>query len=381
MKKILLVSNTDWSFWKFRIQLIHALVRTGWDVVVVTPGGKYQPLIEQTGARTITWPLDRKSWNPFKELLALWRLARIYAQERPTVVHHFTIKPNIYGTLAATILRVPWIINTWTGLGYMFSSALPAKMMRVWLIPFIRVLYRQSRVYTVFLNPEDQRQFLRLRLIHPARTMLLLGEGVDTKQFSPTYNSRLHPPVVFMACRLLWDKGLGEFVEAARRITSEGIPAQFWVAGEPDFGNPRSVLPETLEKWKHEGIVKFLGYREDIDQLLKQVSISVLPSYHEGVPVFLLEAMASGVPVVATDIPGIRVAVQSGIHGFLIPPRDAGALTEAIRRLLLNPDLRLRMGREARKHVERNFNRQEVTLKWLNFYSQILKDSGSFSVR
>jgi glycosyltransferase involved in cell wall biosynthesis len=217
---------------------------------------------------------------------------------------------------------------------------------------------------------------LRLKLILPERAIVITSIGVDTKKFRPNHefllNNHEHPIVVLMAARLLWDKGVREFVEAARVLKARGLQVEFWLAGKPDNGNPMCVPEEFLKEWREEGLVNWLGHRDDMPNLLQQVDIAVLPSYHEGVPRFLLEAAACGLPLVATDIEGCRVVVREGVNGFLVPPRNPTALADALERLLQDPSLRRRMGQASRHIAEVEFDERKVLAKWLALYERVL---------
>jgi glycosyltransferase involved in cell wall biosynthesis len=331
--------------------------------------------------------------NPFRELAAVWRLARIYRAEQPDLVHHFTVKPIIYGTLAARSpaglqasarpgrdkfdRRRPCIINTLSGLGFLFSDQRMARMLRVVLLPALRYCLRSRNAWTVVLNPDDELACVRLELCDAGRLTTMRSDmGVDVSAFSPDgWSGRAdgsRAATVLMACRLLWDKGVAEFVEAARLLRRAGLAADFWLAGAPDPGNPRCVPQKVVEEWAREGVIRWLGHRDDMPELLRQADIAVLPSYHEGLPRFLLEAAATGLPLVATDIPGCRPIVKDGENGFLVPVRDAAALAASVARLVRDPLLRERMGEASRELAEREFADSVVLEQWVNLYQRVL---------
>ncbi len=199
--------------------------------------------------------------------------------------------------------------------------------------------------------------------------------GVDTRRFSPCQDGHSSTPVVLMASRLLWDKGVGEFVQAARHLRARGVEAQFWIAGAPDEGNPACLPDNVLIAWRREGVVEFLGHRSDMPELLRQASIAVLPSYHEGLPRFLLEAAATGLPLVATDIEGCRLVVRDGLNGLLVPPKDSHKLAEAIRTLLKDPPLRWRMGKASRAIAESKFDEKKIIAQSLAVYREVAGSS------
>jgi glycosyltransferase involved in cell wall biosynthesis len=311
-----------------------------------------------------------------RELIAILHLASIYQREQPQIVHHFTIKPNFYGSIAALLARRDKVINTFTGLGFLFSEHPLAIGLRSSVLPLAKLAFRASKGWSVFQNRQDLETCLRLRLVLPERVVVIDGSGIDTRKFHPNHDSppdnHEHPTVVLMAARLLWDKGVREFVEAARVLKARGLQVEFWLAGKPDNGNPMCVPEDFLKEWREEGLINWLGHRDDMPNLLQQVDIAVLPSYHEGVPRFLLEAAACGLPLVATDIEGCRVVVREGVNGFLVPPRNPTALANALERLLQDPSLRRRMGQASRHIAEVEFDERKVLAKWLALYERVL---------
>jgi glycosyltransferase involved in cell wall biosynthesis len=376
MAKVLMVAHWDWVLYNFRLPLARALREKGFEVVFVCPYGEYVPKLKEEGFRWIHWAIVRRSLNPVRELIAILHLASIYQREQPQIVHHFTIKPNFYGSIAALLARRDKVINTFTGLGFLFSEHPLAIGLRSSVLPLAKLAFRASKGWSVFQNRQDLETCLRLRLVLPERVVVIDGSGIDTRKFHPNHDSppdnHEHPTVVLMAARLLWDKGVREFVEAARVLKARGLQVEFWLAGKPDNGNPMCVPEEFLKEWREEGLINWLGHRDDMPNLLQQVDIAVLPSYHEGVPRFLLEAAACGLPLVATDIEGCRVVVREGVNGFLVPPRNPTALADALERLLQDPSLRRRMGQASRHIAEVEFDERKVLAKWLALYERVL---------
>jgi glycosyltransferase involved in cell wall biosynthesis len=376
MAKVLMVAHWDWVLYNFRLPLARALREKGFEVIFVCPYGEYVPKLKEEGFCWIHWAIVRRSLNPVRELIAILHLASIYQREQPQIVHHFTIKPNFYGSIAALLARRDKVINTFTGLGFLFSEHPLAIGLRSSVLPLAKLAFRASKGWSVFQNRQDLETCLRLRLVLPERVVVIDGSGIDTRKFHPNHDSppdnHEHPTVVLMAARLLWDKGVREFVEAARVLKARGLQVEFWLAGKPDNGNPMCVPEEFLKEWQEEGLINWLGHRDDMPNLLQQVDIAVLPSYHEGVPRFLLEAAACGLPLVATDIEGCRVVVREGVNGFLVPPRNPTALADALERLLQDPSLRRRMGQASRHIAEVEFDERKVLAKWLALYERVL---------
>ena len=369
--KVLFVSNLDWALYNFHLPIARALRDRGCDVVLVCPRGEYSVQLEAEGYRLLHWDLRRPSLNPVTEAKAVKQLVRLYRRERPDAVHHFTIKANLYGTFAARRTGIPIIVNSWEGLGFAFTSSPRAKLLRAFLLPLMRRVLRTGKLSTIFLNEDDLQLFLRLRLIGPDRISLIPGVGVDTNNFKLSGTPNPESPVVLMGSRLLLDKGVGEFVEAARLLRQKGVKARFWLCGAPDRGNPNFVPDRILDGWRQEASVELLGHRLDMADLLRQANIVVLPTYYpEGVPRILMEGAATGLPLVATDVPGCRVVVRDGVNGFLVPPKDVTALAEAIRHLLEDETLRKRFGQASRRIAVEEFSTSVVVGKYLETYRQ-----------
>lgn len=372
MRKILLVGNTGWYLYNFRLPLARFLRDRGIEVVMVSPDDPYVRRIESEGFRWIKLRMSRRSVNPLRELLVVGRLVRIYRREKPAAVHHFTSKCVIYGTIAAKLSGVRAVVNALTGLGHVFmGDGWKAKILR----PLIKGLYRgiltARRGRVVFQNPDDLQTFSDDGLVVPDRTVLIKGSGVNVHKFAPRPGQPNDPPVpiVLFAARVNADKGVYEFVEAARRLREVGIEATFQVAGSPDAGNPTSVPPHILEAWRKEGAVDLLGHVDGIDEIMAQASIVVLPTHGgEGVPRVLLEAASMGKPIVATNVPGCREAVVDSENGFLVPTKDVDSLTLAINRLLNDPVLRERMGTYGRAKMIEEFDDQDVAKRTALIY-------------
>jgi glycosyltransferase involved in cell wall biosynthesis len=375
MKKIILAANTDWYLFNFRLSLARYLREAGFDVILVSPPGKYaQKLIEQ-GYSWHAWPVTRQSISPVAELPAVFKLARLYRLEKPDLVHHHTIKPVLYGSLAARWARVPGVVNSITGLGYVFISQQARARMAGWAA---RSLYRQAfqnpQTVAIFENESDRDFFLQQGFLRESQTRLIASVGVETERFTPT---SLPPgsPVVVMAGRLLGDKGVHTFVEAAR-ILGTRVAARFVLVGVPDAGNPTSIPVEQIETWVREGIVEWWGWQEDMQVVYAQSHLVVLPSLGEGVPVVLLEAAACGRAIVASDVPGCREVVSPGFNGLLVPVNDVPALAHAMQQLIGDPALCSRMGSYGRRLVEERFTAAVVNAATLAVYRQILPGDG-----
>ena len=370
---ILLVANWDWVLYNFRLPLARALEEQGLSVILVCPPGRYTQKILDLGFQWQPWKLDRRSIFPWRELNSIYELQKIYRNLHPAAVHHFTIKPILYGSIAARMAGVNLVINNFTGLGYLFSDARKAAWLRIVVLPILRRALQRDGFHTAFQQEHDLSHLVSIGALSEKNTTLIPGTGVNLDRYQPqaAESARSEPPIVFMAARLLWDKGLAEFIQAARVLHDKDIAVRFWLAGAPDHGNPASVGDSDIEEWRVEGIVEILGHRNDIPELLQQADIAVLPSYHEGVPLFLLEAAASGVPIVASDIEGCRVVVDHGANGFLVPKGDANELMQALEHLLVDADLRTRMGMKSRRIAEERFDQKMIIDKYIGLYRKL----------
>jgi glycosyltransferase involved in cell wall biosynthesis len=373
MSKAILFANTDWYLYNFRLALAKKLRAQGYEVVLLSPPGDFQNLLQENGFEWIPFPLSRQGINPFGELQALWRLIRVYHRVKPDIVHHFTIKPVIYGSLAAHILGIKHIINSITGLGHLFiDTGFVTRILRA----FAKILYQASlrNTQVIFENPEDRNTFIQNRLLQPEQTNLILGTGVDVNKFHPTLK-RNEVPLILFASRLLSTKGVLEFVEAAQQLKQKGLRARFAIAGTPDPGNPASIALEQIDSWKASGFVEVWGWQSDMPAALAKADIFCLPSYREGVPNALLEACACGLPIVTTDVPGCRDVVTHDVNGFLVPPQNSQMLATAIEALLNDQVLRDKMGHTGRQIALEKFSLDKIIEQTLLVYQKALSHS------
>jgi len=370
MAKILLFANTDWYLYNFRLSLAKELRDHGHEVILVSAPGPFEPLLQESGFRWVSFPLSRQGINPFYELRTLWRLTRLYHELGPDIVHHFTIKPVLYGSTAAHILRIPGIINSITGLGHLFIDPEPiTRLLRRLASWLYRLNLRGTEV--IFENPEDRKIFIEWKFIKPEQGHLILGTGVDVERYRPTVKEN-DPPIVLFSSRILVTKGILEYVEAIRILKKKGIHARFALAGATDRGNPASIPAEQIDAWKQSDLVEWWGWQSDMPAALARTDIFCLPSYREGVPNALLEATACGLPIVTTDTPGCRDVVTNGVNGLLVPIKNAQAVADALELLINDPDLRRRMG-SAGREVAVNFSNIKINRETLAVYSLLTK--------
>lgn len=355
---VLITVNAAWNIWNFRRSLVMSLIRDGHRVTVLAPPDETVGALERAGCRVVPLAMDVRGLNPFADLGLLWRFRAIFRQERPDVVLGFTIKNNIFGALAANSLSVPFVPNV-TGLGTAFLSGGPLQRVAESLY---RVAFRSLPV-VFFQNDEDQALFVRRGLVRAAQAQVLPGSGIDLGYFTPSAmpdaigGADGEAPIFLMVARLLRDKGVVEFVEAARRIKADLPFARFQLLGPAGAENRTAIHPDEVQKWVSDGVVEYLGAHDDVRPFLRAASAVVLPSYREGAPRTLIEASAMARPVIATDVPGCRAVVEPDVTGFLCKVRDADSLAIVMRRFLGLSDVeRAAMGAAARAKMEREFD-------------------------
>ncbi|WP_250474783.1 glycosyltransferase family 4 protein [Caballeronia sp. GAFFF1] len=373
MNKVILFANTDWYLYNFRLSLAYRLRDMGHEVVLISPPGEYGPKLCELGFRWRAVPMIRRSLNPFRELaLVLW-LARLFREEDAALVHGFTIKSAVYGSLGAKLAGVPARVNSVAGLGYVFTSRdLKARLLRPLVRRVLRVALDGDDCALILQNPDDVTMFKTARLVDEKAIHLIKGSGVNCSRFkAPPDDAPLssEPLRVLLAARMLWDKGIAEFVEAARVLKREHRTLRFVLAGMPDAGNPASIERSTIEGWVAEGLVEWRGHVSDMPALLAQTDVMVLPSYREGLPKSLIEAAACALPLITTDAPGCREVVsRNGEDGLVVPVRDATALANAIRLLDDDRALARRLGLAARDKALREFDEAIVLDKTIGVY-------------
>ncbi|MBA2671088.1 MAG: glycosyltransferase family 4 protein [Gemmatimonadetes bacterium] len=370
------VSNTDVFFLQYRLPVAQAERDRGAEVVVIAPDGGRGHEVERAGFEFIPLPLSRRGLNPWAELKTVLFLARTYRRLRPDLVHHLTIKPVLYGSLAARFcLPRPAVVNAVTGLGFVFTEA-GASLLR----PLVRLLYRGvlrgPRTVTIFENGDDRREFVAAGLIPRSSAALLPGLGVDCGRYHPTAEPE-GTPLVILPCRMLWNKGVGHFVDAATLLRSRGIEARFALVGSPDPGNPSCIPAAQLEQWEAEGNVEWWKHRSDMPAVFASANLVAFPTcYREGVPRVLLEAAAAGRAIVASDMPGCREVVRPGVNGELVPPGDVHALASAIETLLKDAPRRAAYGRAARGIAVSEFDADTVIGRMLALHEEVVHSGG-----
>jgi glycosyltransferase involved in cell wall biosynthesis len=374
--KIIFVVNEDWAFMTLRLPMAKAALAFcksgGGEVIIATRVNEHRAAMEGMGFRVVHVPFERGGINPFKELSVVWQLARLFRAERPDIIHTIALKANLDGSLAALAVPKAAVINTFTGMGAVFIGSSGFGLVRKFLISAFCLLMGRNKAHVIVQNKDDLVLLLELGIARAERSVLIAGSGVNMLEF-PHTPEPAGTPVVTMVARLLWDKGIGELVSTAKLLKERGCAVKIQVVGSPDPQNPQSVDEETLQNWKNEGIVDFLGYRTDIATIWAGSHIAILPSYREGLPKSLLEAASCGKPLIATDVPGCRELVKDGENGLLVPVKNTVLLADAIEKLVNDLDLRSQLGDRARVDVEMRYADTVVIDAMCKLYKNLLK--------
>ena len=369
--RIAIVLNTAWNIANFRMNLIRSLIHDGHEVVAIAPIDDYVGEIEKFGVRFLPISMSRHGLNPFSDAILFLSYSRLLRREEIEVVLAFTVKPNIYATIAARVLGVP-IINNISGLGTAFIQ-------RSWLTWIVKNLYRyalKSSAHIFFQNTEDRDLFLKEGLVTIEKTSTIPGSGLDTRYFSPEITRKTGEKakgfVFLLIARLLWDKGIREYVQAAKNLKDRFPEVYFQLIGGIDEENPASVDEKSLEVWINDGIIEYLGHVKDVRPFIGSADCIVLPSYREGLPRVLLEAGAMAKLTIATNVEGCRDVIDHGITGFLCEPKSHKFLIPCMERcLLLSEQERIKMGYAAREKVKLEFDEKIVIDSYLDILNQV----------
>ena len=368
--KIAIVANTAWNITNFRLSLLHKLNNEGYEVIAIAPQDEYSSLIEAEGFKFIPLlHLDRKGTNPIKDLRLMLELRSIYRREKIAFALHYTIKPNVYGSFAAGLSKTACICTV-TGLGYSFLS-------KNWVSKLAKTLYKyafKNAAFIAFQNDDDRNLFIENKLVKKDKTLLIRGSGINCEYFKPIEKTEVSEKMVFLFVgRLLIDKGIREFLFAAEKIKTIFPHTVFQIVGKLDEDNPSCISKSELENALQNNIIEYLGATDQVREYIRNVDCVVLPSYREGLPRVMLEAIAMAKPVVTTDAAGCRDTVIDGKNGYMAEARNGISLFEAIKKICLsNVETLKNMGKEGRLLALREFDEKIVLEKYLQLISNVL---------
>ena len=373
MKKILFIVSEDWYFISHRLHLATAAINNGYEVALLSRMSQHQEFISSLGIKTINWPLERRSRNPMRELRSIYFLIASIRSFNPNLVYAVAIKPIIYTILSKIFFNADGIVLAFGGLGFIFrSNRVSAKILKVFITPIFRLLLTDRNIRLIVQNSDDRRVLDNLKIIDQNKTRLIFGVGVDAEKFSSKPISHTIPLVILPA-RMLWDKGVGDFVRCAQRCINYKIDVRFALIGDPDPHNPESIPEVQLKEWVDQGVIEWWKKKNNMSEVYSLADIVCFPSYHEGLPKTLLEAASCELPIVTYDVSGCREVVKDKVNGFLVPFKDEDALFTAVMDLLRDSSLRYKMGVMGRKMIMENFTQEKVTSETMRVCDNLLK--------
>jgi len=369
--KIIITANSSWNIYNFRKGIVTELIDNGFDVVVVSPKDKYVDTLIELGCKYININISNRGINPLKDLYLIFQYLKIFKQVKPDVILTYTVKPNIYGSIAATVFSIPFVNNI-SGLGTAFIKGGTLEK----IVSFLyKVSLRGSRL-VFFQNNDDKKLFLRKKLVNKRQVDTLPGSGVNLEYYqlsNSNINNKYKDKFVFLlVARLIWDKGIQEYVDAAKLIKKDCPKVKFHILGFLDVDNQTAVLKSDIDIWVQEDVIEYLGSADDVRDYIHKSDCVVLPSYREGLPKTLLEASAMGKPIITTNVEGCREVVDDGINGYLCNVRDADDLAKKMK-IILSMDYKdvVKMGLEGRKKMEIKFDEKIVIDKYMSIVRQI----------
>jgi len=370
MKKIILVGNTSWSMVKFRLGLIKELINKKYEVTIVSPLDKHVVELKALGCKYKSIYIDNKGSNPLYDIKLVMNLKKIYKEVNPDLIIHYTIKPNIYGTIASKILGIKSIAIV-TGLGYTFiNDTMVSKI--------AKLLYRFSFKFSkkvFFINYDDKNEFIKNKLVKKDKVMSIPGEGINTDFFKEDIlvKENIDKMKFLLIARMLWDKGVGEYVEAANILKIKYPNVEFGLLGYLDVDNPKAITKHQMSSWVKNGNVKFYGSTDNVKSFISQSDCIVLPSYREGISMTLMESASMSKPLIASNVPGCKDLIDDGINGYLCNPKDSKDLSKKIKKILsLSDNDRKKMGEAGRKKMINEFDESIVINKYLESIQEII---------
>lgn len=372
-KVAFIVINIDKFFLTNRKEQAQAMVENGYEVHIVAQNTGYGEEIRNLGFIFHELPSQRFGLNPLKEVKALFFFRRLYKQYKPEIIHHLGLKPILMGSIASLSINNKYVFNTYTGLGYVFIvDTFKTAVIRNMLLTVFYFLYKRKDIIAIFQNTTDFKLFKQRKIVSDRNGFVIKGCGVDINEFRFAPAETKEVINVLLPGKLLRSKGVYEFVDAARILKKEwGQKVDFVLCGGVDHGHPSEISENEVDQWVNEGVVKWPGHQSNMQAVLKDADIIVLPSFREGLPKSLLEAGAIGRPMVTYDVAGCNEVVREGVNGLIVPPHQPAKLAIAIRTLIGDSSLRLEMGRKAREITEKEFAVDVLVEQNLQLYRKI----------
>ncbi|TVZ51350.1 glycosyltransferase family 4 protein [Dokdonia sp. Hel_I_53] len=370
--KILFVVNVDWFFISHRLCIAQTAIEKGWDVTVAAEDTGRSEEIIQCGVKFINFSFSRSGTNPLKELFTLNEFRKLYKKITPDIVHHITLKPVIYGSLAAKFVKIPAVVNAVSGLGYNFTGDNQGFVAKI-MLQLMKIGFKHKNLGFIFQNNDDYSELKSLGVLNEKNKIFFIkGSGVNLKKFNHSPMPTGDRIFILFPVRMLWDKGVAELREATNLLKNKyRNKIQFILAGLADNDNKAGVSSTYLKDWEDGEYVQWIGYQKDMVAVYRSCHIVVLPSYREGMPRTLIEACAIGRPIVTTNAIGCRECVNEGVNGFKVPVKSTIELANAIEELILNPDVMLKMGFASRVKAEKEFDQLSVVRKHFEIYQEL----------
>jgi len=375
MKFMMILNDIDW-FWSHRLPLAKAILDKGWELNLATHNADKDVKLKDMNVTGWSLPKHGRGSDILNQLALMWGMYKNIKKCQPDIIHAITIRYAFYAGLVTRIMGYKPVVFTVAGLGSLYTApGLKMKILRAFILPLIRFAFGGKQKFIIFQNPDDQQAMVSTNIVAKENTTVIRGSGVDITEFSyMPYEENDETPIILFTSRLLKEKGIEDFIEAARILKSENIDASFQVAGDVYPDNARSMTREEMQVAHDEGVINWLGQVSDMPDLLRRSMMVVLPSYYgEGVPKVLLETAAIGRPIITCDAPGCREAVVNDVNGVLVTPQSAQELAQEIKALIVDPERRARYGAAGRKRVEEDFHADFVVQKTMDVYTHLLE--------
>jgi len=371
-KRLLFIVSEDWYFVSHRLHLAVSAINAGYSVALLSHYTKHQEKIKLAGVETINWQLNRGSKNLIKEIISIKGVVTTIRQFQPSLIHSVAIKPVLYSGIACKMIGLRNRVFALAGLGFIFTSdKRSAKYLRPIIKYSFKFLFKGDKTRLIVQNPEDQAALSTANIINENNISLIRGSGVNMNLYSFSKIPE-GTPIIMLPARMLWDKGIGEFVKVAKILKQSGIKARFVLVGSPDVHNPETINDFQLKNWENDQIIEWWGQKEDMAKMYYQSTIVCLPSYREGLPKSLLEAASCGRPIVTYDVPGCREIVKDGYNGYLVQLKSINGLVQAISQLLNDHKLCVQMGKNGRKLVKKHFSQEQIANETLAVWEEVL---------
>lgn len=374
MKKIIILTNSDWHFYAHLLPIALKAKTEGYEVKLLTQVSKFQEQIEELAIQVLPITIKPNSVNPFTDLLLLWKIIKILNQEKPDILHNFTIKPILYGSISSLFGKIPKTINNFVGMGTIFvNDNLIIKLLRLIIVKLIALIANYKQMLFIVQNNDDHALLVKSCNLRPSTIITQCSVGLDTSKF-PALLEPVGEQIIFaLVARMIIEKGIYEFIKAAKILHQKGLNAEFWLVGLLDKNNKQSINYSILDQYQIEGYIRYFGYQQNIEEIWEKSHVAVLPSYREGLSRSLLEAGAYGRAIITTDAPGGRALVQDRVNGLLVAPQSSEELAKAMELLINEPTLRKSLGAKIRQDILTTYDSSLIATKMVKCYSLLDK--------